>query len=729
MDLIATSNADGSSTCAEPSRRCSIIVCTFQRANSLRETLSALKRLETPTNWAVEVIVVDNNSSDDTKAVVDEQRTDWPALRYEFEPAQGLSHARNHGIAAAQGEIILFTDDDVLPEADWLEQTIAGLERYGADACGGYIAPIWEAPPPAWLTERFYGFLAVRTDREDDYPIDSPSLAPFGANMAFRRAVFDKVGLFDTERGRKGKVLASGEDGEMFERILAAGLKAVFLGKSRVRHKVEAFRMTKAYMRRWRRQTSRNLALSKGLPGSRRIFNIPLYVFPQFLRAAWRAMVANYSTTADEAFQREMVAWHFIGTFEGLWQISRSSCRDEDADHATPRKVLVVSPYTHQNGHFVTFPRDVCCGLDTTGAQVTLLHTRPFRAALDWRGSQVTRICLLDQLDSAPRWWRELWPRLADQPSNLCLAWMILKLNPSSYDLVIWTDLQTESNARKLGLASLLGLYRFRTAVVEHHQPDTSNGGRLSNLVNRGVRRILLGRFPTVFMSKDLMKEWENKLGKGKPLVYLPYGLWPEPASNSARETARRALGIPITDRVLLVFGVQAVRRKNLDTLLEAVKDYSPVKPLWLLFIGARVGTEPHPFSEWEGTDARVNVRIENGFVPEQRVADYFAACDAAWANYLNFPGASGVLLQAIGFGRVSVCSSDGEIGDLCRDHNLGYLVKSAGPESLRETLAELVNTSDRKQREWEQAISYLARDFAWPEFARGVLRNCGARE
>lgn len=306
------------------SPRCSVIVCTYQRAESLRDTLDTLRQLRVPPGHDLEVIVVDNNSSDHTRAVVEACQAGWPALRYEFEPAQGLSHARNHGIRTARGQVLLFTDDDVLPAADWLERTLDGLERYQADACGGYIAPIWEAPPPAWLTERFYGFLAVRTDREDDYPIDSPSLAPFGANMAFRRAVFDRVGLFDTERGRKGKVLASGEDGEMFERILAAGLKAVFLGKSRVRHKVEAFRMTKAYIRRWRRQTSRNLALSKGLPGSRRIFNIPLYLFPQFLRAVWRMLSARLAAPADEAFNREIIVFHFIGTFEGLFKARTS---------------------------------------------------------------------------------------------------------------------------------------------------------------------------------------------------------------------------------------------------------------------------------------------------------------------------------------------------------------------------------------------------------------------
>lgn len=292
---------------------CSVIVCTYQRAESLRDTLGALKQLRVPDGLHAEFIIVDNNSADHTKMVVESFQADWPELRYEFEGAQGLSQARNRGISVARGEFILFTDDDVLPERDWLEQIVKGLGAHEADACGGYIAPIWEAPPPAWLTERFYGFLAVRTDREDDYLIDTPARAPFGANMAFRRSVFERIGLFDIKRGRKGKVLASGEDGEMFERILASSLKAVFLGGARVHHKVEAFRMTKAYLRRWRRQTSQNLAIYRGVPGKRRIFNIPLYLFPQFLRAVLRLVAAKFSAPAAESFHRELIICHFIG--------------------------------------------------------------------------------------------------------------------------------------------------------------------------------------------------------------------------------------------------------------------------------------------------------------------------------------------------------------------------------------------------------------------------------
>lgn len=298
----------------------SIVVCTYNRAESLRDTLRALQALQADPGRSWEVIVVDNNSKDHTKAVVEEVQRGWPLLRYAFEGAQGLSHARNHGIGCARGAVILFTDDDVLPEPDWLETTLAGLARYGADACGGFIAPIWESPPPAWLTERFYGFLAVRTDRTDDHPVTADTPPPFGANMAFRREVFDRVGLFDTSRGRKGAVLASGEDGEMFERILAAGMKVVFLGGSRVHHKVESFRTTKRYFRRWRFQTSRNIAQSRGMAGGRRLFNVPLYVYPQLLRAIGRMVWSRLTLPADEAFNREIVVFHFLGLMQGLYR-------------------------------------------------------------------------------------------------------------------------------------------------------------------------------------------------------------------------------------------------------------------------------------------------------------------------------------------------------------------------------------------------------------------------
>jgi glycosyltransferase involved in cell wall biosynthesis len=274
-----------------------------------------------------EVIVIDNNSSDNTKQVVHAAGSlfsDVPLL-YEFERNQGLSYARNHGIQKARGKTLLFTDDDVCPDSDWAKQILEAMQRLKCDACGGYIAPMWEAKPPKWLTQRLYGFLAVRVDETGPKEILDKDELPYGANMAFRRAVFDQVGLFDTTRGRTGNILASGEDGEMFKRILSAGLRVMYFPKARVKHRVEAFRMRRAYFRRWRFQNSRNIAHSCGVHGNRRFMGIPLYIFPQLLRAIARAGVAYIVLPADESFQREIVVWHFLGLMTGLFDNHKRS--------------------------------------------------------------------------------------------------------------------------------------------------------------------------------------------------------------------------------------------------------------------------------------------------------------------------------------------------------------------------------------------------------------------
>ncbi len=306
----------------------SIVVCTYNRAASLEETLACLKRQKVPPDIGWEIIVVDNNSQDHTRDVIEAARRQCPRIRYAFEKEQGLSHARNHGVALAAGEIIAFTDDDVCPEADWLAIIVQGMRLHRSAACGGYIAPVWETPPPSWLTERFFGFLAVRNQRSDTYQITSASEAPFGANMAFRKDVLVDIGLFDVRRGRKGNVLASGEDGELFERILASGRKVMFFGNARVSHKVDAFRLTKRYFRRWRFQTSRNIAMSCGFPGERRLFGIPLYLFPQTLRALFNAVRSRLHDPVDEAFNKEIIVWHFFGALAGLLLAHRS--RDEN---------------------------------------------------------------------------------------------------------------------------------------------------------------------------------------------------------------------------------------------------------------------------------------------------------------------------------------------------------------------------------------------------------------
>jgi GT2 family glycosyltransferase len=295
----------------------SIIVCSYNRADSLSDTLAALKAQVTrELSW--EIIIVDNNSSDHTKLIVESAKAGDIPITYAFEPQQGLSFARNKGIAMAHGDIILFTDDDVCPAQDWLQTIINGMNDTNCAACGGYIEPIWQSQPPHWLTEKFHGFLAIKMDETGPKAITQVDATPYGANMAFRREIFSKYGEFDVGRGRKGGNLASGEDDEMFQRIFQAGDSIMYFPAARVKHKVESFRLKKSYFRRWRFQTSRNIAMTVGVPGSRRILGVPPYLLPQAARAISKAAIGYITLPPDDAFRQEITAWHFIGVINGL---------------------------------------------------------------------------------------------------------------------------------------------------------------------------------------------------------------------------------------------------------------------------------------------------------------------------------------------------------------------------------------------------------------------------
>ena len=298
----------------------SLIICTYTRADSLRDTLTSLLLLDLK-DINFELIVVDNNSKDNTIDVVkDFSKLAGFSVKYHFEKRQGLSYARNAGIEQSSGDYLFFTDDDVIPEPDWVRKTLDGFSKFDCVACGGYIAPIWLGEKkPEWLNEMFYGFVAIKTDLEGPKQLDIKSELPFGANMAFKRTVFEQYGAFDVNRGRSGTNLASGEDGELFQRLLSSGEKVYYFPDSRVSHKVETFRQKKNYFRQWRYQASKNIAFVKDLPGKKRFLGIPYYLFMQTIRAIIIAFISKFTKPDDEAFYKEMLVFHFLGTIHGLY--------------------------------------------------------------------------------------------------------------------------------------------------------------------------------------------------------------------------------------------------------------------------------------------------------------------------------------------------------------------------------------------------------------------------
>ncbi|WP_138494608.1 glycosyltransferase [Paenibacillus pinistramenti] len=226
----------------------SIVICTYNRAVLLRKTLESLKQLSGLEH--AEVIVVDNRSTDNTAEMVEEfisQGGLQAPCRYVFEQTQGLSAARNAGIAASKGEIVAFLDDDAIPAPDWIEVIGSTFSsRPEAAAMGGKIHPLFESERPGWLSGPFelpYTIVDLG-DSIKEYP---PSLHPYGANMAMRKSVFDQA-MFPLELGRRGQLLLSGEETWVFDQIRRSGGKIIYHPRMEVEHFVPSSRLNKEWI-------------------------------------------------------------------------------------------------------------------------------------------------------------------------------------------------------------------------------------------------------------------------------------------------------------------------------------------------------------------------------------------------------------------------------------------------------------------------------------------------
>jgi glycosyltransferase involved in cell wall biosynthesis len=230
-----------------------IIVVTHNRAPVLRRTLASLAELSGRASW--DLMVVDNGSTDTTRAVVATAARTFPAaVHYRFEPTPGKYAALNAGLRAARGRFVAATDDDAFPAPDWLDCALDGFERFGCGFVGGPVFPVWEAPPPGWLAAG--SSLAGKVLALQDYGSRSLEYGkgiawPLGVNVAYRRDVFDRAGLFDRTLGRVAGTLRSQAQREWHIRARAAGITGFYLPDMIVRHSVTRDRLTKQYFRRW----------------------------------------------------------------------------------------------------------------------------------------------------------------------------------------------------------------------------------------------------------------------------------------------------------------------------------------------------------------------------------------------------------------------------------------------------------------------------------------------
>ena len=174
-----------------------VILCTFNRCQSLAGVLDDLTKSIVPVSTEWEVLVVDNNSRDETSGVARDFCRRYPnRFRYVFEGRQGKSYALNSGIQEARGDVLAFVDDDVTVDPTWLWSLTADLCSGDWAGAGGRILPQWPSTPPSWFPDKgWYGRAPLGIF---DLGLEAGPLthAPFGANMAFHRRVFEKYGCF-----------------------------------------------------------------------------------------------------------------------------------------------------------------------------------------------------------------------------------------------------------------------------------------------------------------------------------------------------------------------------------------------------------------------------------------------------------------------------------------------------------------------------------------------------
>ncbi|MDQ0116091.1 glycosyltransferase [Paenibacillus harenae] len=228
--------------------KATVAICTHNRAEDVREALLSLLRQNFTD--AFEVIVVDNRSTDNTKQVVQEvnQMTNIPII-YAYEERLGLSVARNRAIREAKGEYILFLDDDAVASNEWISGIVSLFETDPRIGClGGRIEPAWEGEEPTWLLPENRTLYTILDYSHEIVEMQKPAI-PFGANVAFRKSVFNSLKPFREDLGRVGSNLLSSEEAELIDRIRSQ-YTVYYTPHAWVRHKIPRSRVSRKWLLR-----------------------------------------------------------------------------------------------------------------------------------------------------------------------------------------------------------------------------------------------------------------------------------------------------------------------------------------------------------------------------------------------------------------------------------------------------------------------------------------------
>jgi glycosyltransferase involved in cell wall biosynthesis len=298
----------------------SVVLSTYNRCELLPRALESLMAQEGGTSY--EIILVDNNSNDRTREVVESfiaRGGSEASLRYVFEGQQGLSYGWNTGIAHARAPVIAFTDDDVLVARDWVASIKRAFDEHPeVDFVGGKVLPHWETDPPAWLNSDHWSPLAILDHGDAPFYVNTEKPYPL-LNKSFRREVFERTGLFRPEMGRIKDGIGSTEDHELQLRVYQQGGQGMYVPDIIMFTEVPADRLKKSYHRRWHKGHGKYCAmmnigemidkdgrlLREKPEGIRTLFGTPGFLYRELMAESARFLGATLCRCESKSLQYE----------------------------------------------------------------------------------------------------------------------------------------------------------------------------------------------------------------------------------------------------------------------------------------------------------------------------------------------------------------------------------------------------------------------------------------
>jgi len=325
-----------------------VILCTYNRSRSLANTLESLRASFLPDCIEWEVLVVDNNSTDQTREVVEGFCSRYPKrFRYLFEPKAGKSQALNAGVSKAQGEILAFTDDDVTVKPTWLRNLTAPFGVPGWAGIGGRTLPASSFSPPTWLPlggpHDMSGILALFDRGESAGELDRP---PYGVNMAFPRRMFEQYGAFREDLGPSPNkdIPRPNEDTEFGRRLLAGGERLRYEPSAVVYHPVPENRLKKEYFLDWWFDYGRALIREKGNKPD--VLGVPRYLFsiPNMVTTylTVRTLQWLWDFEPKQRFYRKCVVWKIAGEIVETYRQARRQIVERNVPTQKPGRELKV---------------------------------------------------------------------------------------------------------------------------------------------------------------------------------------------------------------------------------------------------------------------------------------------------------------------------------------------------------------------------------------------------